>query len=74
MRPGTHCCGGQTCFQREEPRSWTVSGLPLLDRVRHLIGDPRLARQQRRRQAASDGERQHMSLVVDDVIAADDGK
>ncbi|NDK31727.1 RNA polymerase recycling motor ATPase HelR [Nesterenkonia haasae] len=58
-------------LQREEPRAWTVSDLPLLDAARQRIGDPEHARQERRRQAAINAEREQMSLVVDDLISAD---
>lgn len=58
-------------LQRAEPRAWTVSDLPILDGARQRIGDPEQVRQERRRQAAFEAEQEQMSLVVDDLIAAD---
>jgi hypothetical protein len=60
-------------LQREDPRAWTVSDLPLLDAARHRLGDPQASRRQRRHDAAVAAEREQMNRVVDDLIeVADD--
>jgi hypothetical protein len=60
-------------LQRDDPRAWTVSDLPLLDAARHRLGDPEAARRQRRQDAAAAAEREHMTRVIDDLIeVADD--
>lgn len=59
-------------LQRGDPQAWTVSDLPLLDAARQRLGDPKVARQRRRREAAVATERERMATVVDDLIAADD--
>ena len=58
-------------LQREQPRAWTVSDLPLLDAARQRIGDPGESRRRRRHEAAVAVERERMARVVDDLIAAD---
>ncbi|MBO4206998.1 RNA polymerase recycling motor ATPase HelR [Micromonospora echinofusca] len=58
-------------LQRPEARAWTVSDLPLLDAARQRLGDPEVARRQRRRAAAAAVERARMARVVDDLIEAD---
>ena len=58
-------------LQREQPRAWTVSDLPLLDAARQRIGDPGESRSRRRHEAAVAVERERMARVVDDLIAAD---
>jgi superfamily I DNA/RNA helicase len=57
-----------------DARAFTVSDLPLLDAARHRIGDPEANRVRRRRDAARAAERERMSLVIDDLIEADDGE
>jgi DNA helicase IV len=61
-------------LQRADPRDWTVSDLPLLDAARQRLGDPEVARQRRRREAAVAAERERMATVVDDLIATDDSE
>ena len=58
-------------LQRTDPHAWTVSDLPLLDAARQRLGDPKVALQRRRREAAVATERERMAAVVDDLIAAD---
>ncbi|WP_406601273.1 RNA polymerase recycling motor ATPase HelR [Micromonospora yasonensis] len=59
-------------LQREDARAWTVSDLPLLDAARQRLGDPEVARRERRAAAAVAAERERMTRVVDDLIATDD--
>jgi superfamily I DNA/RNA helicase len=59
-------------LQRGDAQAWTVSDLPLLDAARQRLGDPEVARQRRRREAAVATERKRMATVVDDLIATDD--
>ena len=61
-------------LQRQEPRAWTVSDLPLLDAARQRLGDPGASRRKRRQDAAATAERELMDRVVDDLIAADDSE
>ncbi|HET6673668.1 MAG TPA: RNA polymerase recycling motor ATPase HelR [Agromyces sp.] len=61
-------------LQREDPRAWTVSDLPLLDAARQLIGDHEASRRRRRQEAAVVAERERMADVVGDLIAADDSE
>ena len=61
-------------LQRVEPRVWTGLDLPLLDAARRRLGDPATERTQRRREAAEAEQRDRMSAVVADLIAADDGE
>ena len=61
-------------LQREDARAWTVSDLPLLDAARQRLGDPEASRRRRRQEAAVAAEREHMTRVVDDLIAADDSE
>ena len=64
-------------LQRPDPHAWTAADLPLLDAARQRLGDPDLARRRQRDQATLAAERQRMSLVVDELIAAhtyDDGE
>lgn len=59
-------------LQRRDPHAWTLSDLPLLDAARQRLGDPEAPRRRRRHEAALTAEREHMSRVVDHLIAADD--
>ncbi|HEY1644318.1 MAG TPA: RNA polymerase recycling motor ATPase HelR [Streptosporangiaceae bacterium] len=60
-------------LQRPDAQAWTVSDLPLLDAAQQLLGDPRLARRQRRHDAAVAAERERMDRVVSSLIeVADD--
>ena len=57
---------------RADGRAWTASDLPWLDAARFRIGDPDAARRERRREAALAVERERMSHVIDDLVAAED--
>lgn len=59
-------------LQREDPRAWTISDLPLLDAARQRVGDPETSRRRRRAEQAMADERRLRADVVDDLIAADD--
>jgi hypothetical protein len=61
-------------LQRGDARAWTVSDLPLLDAARQRLGDAEASRRGRRQQAAAATEREHMTRVVDDLIAGDDSE
>jgi DNA helicase IV len=61
-------------LQRRDARAWTVSDLPLLDAARQRLGDPEASRRRHRQEAAIAAEREHMTRVVDDLIAADDSE
>ncbi|MFD3695406.1 RNA polymerase recycling motor ATPase HelR [Streptomyces sp. NPDC058646] len=58
-------------LQREDPRAWTVSDLPLLDAARQRLGDPEASLRKRRRDASVAAERARMAHVIDSVIEAD---
>ncbi|SNQ48898.1 DNA helicase [Frankia canadensis] len=59
-------------LRRPHTHAWTEADLPLLDAARQRLGDPRAARRRRRRDAALAAERDHMTRVVDNLLAADD--
>ena len=59
-------------LQRDDPRAWTESDLPLLDAARRRLGDPAESRRRRRRGAQVAAEREYMSHVVDNLVAGDD--
>ncbi|MFC4145110.1 RNA polymerase recycling motor ATPase HelR [Micromonospora mangrovi] len=64
-------------LQRADPSAWTVSDLPFLDAARQRLGDPEASRRSRRHDAVVAVERERMSTVVDELIAAhtyDDGE
>ncbi len=61
-------------LQRQNPKAWTASDLPLLDAARQRLGDPEASRRVRRQNAALAAERELMDRVVDDLIAADDSE
>ena len=61
-------------LQREDTQAWTVSDLPLLDAARQRLGDPEASRRKRQHEAAVAAEREHMTSVVDELIAADDSE
>ena len=61
-------------LQRADANAWTVSDLPLLDAARQRLGDPQAARRNRQHEAAVTAQREHMTRVVDDLIAADDSE
>ena len=59
-------------LQREDAQAWTVSDLPLLDTARQRLGDPEASRRKRRHDASAAAERERMSGVIDNLLAADD--
>lgn len=61
-------------LQREDPRAWTLSDLPLLDAARLRVGDPEASRRKRRHEAAVAAQREEMAHVVDHLIATDDSE
>ncbi|MFJ2606530.1 RNA polymerase recycling motor ATPase HelR [Streptomyces sp. NPDC087425] len=60
-----------SALQRPEPQAWTVSDLPFLDAARQRLGDPDTARRQHRHNVAVAAERERMSGVIDNILAAD---
>lgn len=60
--------------QRNDPRAWTTSDLPLLDAARALIGDPEESRRRRERARALAEAREEMDRVVEHLIATDDSE
>jgi len=58
-------------LQRPDATAWTVSDLPLLDAARARLGDAAASGRRRRRETAVGDQREYMSRVVDDMIAAD---
>jgi hypothetical protein len=71
--PWLHADEAKT-LQRQDPRAWTTSDLPLLDAARQRLGDPEASRRKRRQDAALAAERELMDRVVDDLVAADDSE
>ena len=61
-------------LQRRDASAWTESDLPLLDAARQRLGDPQASRRRRRHQATVAAEREQMSMVVDNLVAADDSE
>ncbi|WP_019135349.1 RNA polymerase recycling motor ATPase HelR [Cellulomonas massiliensis] len=61
-------------LQRPDPHAWTEHDLPLLDAARRRLGDPAASRRRREREARTAAEREVMTRVVDDLIAADDSE
>ena len=61
-------------LQREHPRAWTLSDLPLLDAARQRLGDPAAARRRRRYESAAASARERMADVIDDLVAGDDSE
>jgi superfamily I DNA/RNA helicase len=59
-------------MQRPDPQAWTGADLPLLDRARQRLGDPRVSRRRRQQQAAAAADAEQMDEVVDYLIATDD--
>lgn len=57
-------------LQRDDPRAWTTSDLPLLDAARQRLGDPETARRKRRHEATLAAQRERMTQVVDNLIEA----
>ena len=63
-----------TRLRRDDPQAWTQSDLPLLDAARLRLGDAEASRRKRRQDAEVAAQREQMSQVVDDLIAADDSE
>jgi len=63
-----------TLLQRDDPRAWTVSDLPLLDAARRQLGDADAAARRQRHDAAVAADRSRIKDVVDDLIATDDSE
>jgi hypothetical protein len=61
-------------LQRPDAHAWTVSDLPYLDAARQRLGDPETSRRQRRQEAATAAQREQMTMVIDNMIAADDSE
>jgi hypothetical protein len=61
-------------LQRKNAQAWTLPDLPLLDAARHRLGDPETSRRKRRYEAEVAAQREQMSQVIDDLIAADDSE
>lgn len=59
---------------RPDATAWTTADLPLLDAARQRVGDPEASRRRHREEAALAAEREQMSRVVDELIAADDSE
>lgn len=57
-------------LQRGRPDAWTVSDLPLLDAARQRLGDPEAARRAQRHARTLAVQRERMTQVVDNLIAA----
>ncbi|GAB3158310.1 RNA polymerase recycling motor ATPase HelR [Micromonospora sonneratiae] len=58
-------------LQREDAQAWTVSDLPLLDAARQRIGDPEAFRRKLRQDASVAAQREQMTRVVEDLLAAE---
>lgn len=61
-------------LQRDDPRAWTTSDLPLLDAARQRLGDPDAGRERRRQEAEREARREEMADVVDTLIEHDDSE
>jgi hypothetical protein len=61
-------------LQRDDPRAWTTSDLPLLDAARQRLGDPGTGRQRRRQEAAREARREEMADVVSHLVEHDDSE
>ncbi|GAB2814097.1 RNA polymerase recycling motor ATPase HelR [Actinoallomurus bryophytorum] len=59
-------------LRREDAQAWTVSDLPLLDAARQRLGDPEAALRKRRNDASLAAEREHRSMVIDNLLEADE--
>ena len=58
-------------LQRDDPRAWTTSDLPLLDAARLRVGDPDASRRRQRAEAAAAAEREERNRVVEHLIETD---
>ncbi|MCF6742830.1 AAA family ATPase [Blastococcus sp. KM273128] len=61
-------------LQRSDPRAWTTADLPLLDAARVRLGDAGAVRRRQREEAVVARERERMSAVIDELVAADDSE
>lgn len=59
-------------LQRDDPKAWTLSDLPLLDAARLRLGDRDAARRARQRAAAQRAEEARMEEVVDELVRHDE--
>ncbi|GGU07696.1 HelD family protein [Nocardioides albus] len=59
-------------LQREDPKAWTESDLPLLDAAHRRIGDPDASRRRSAQKAAAAADRKAKAAVVSDLISHDD--
>ncbi|NOJ60691.1 RNA polymerase recycling motor ATPase HelR [Arthrobacter sp. 260] len=59
-------------LQRSDAKAWTLSDLPLLDAARQRIGTAATATLKRAHAKSIASEREQMSMVVDNLIRADD--
>jgi hypothetical protein len=59
-------------LHRAEGSPWTVADLPLLDAMRHRLGDPDAPGHRRRREAVLAADRAYMDDVVDYLLDTDD--
>ncbi|WP_438354916.1 RNA polymerase recycling motor ATPase HelR [Microbacterium sp. CJ88] len=66
--------GEVVALQRDDPRAWTTSDLPLLDAARQRIGDPQASRRRAARQAALATDRERKADLIADLIASDDSE
>ncbi|MEU3347531.1 RNA polymerase recycling motor ATPase HelR [Streptomyces sp. NPDC006700] len=57
-------------LQRPDAQAWTVSDLPLLDAARQRLGDAETSRRKARHAAVLAAQRERMTQVVDNLIAA----
>ncbi len=57
--------------QRDDPRAWTTSDLPLLDAARLRVGDPAASRRRQRAEAAAAAELEEKNRVVEHLIETD---
>ncbi|MGW0433656.1 RNA polymerase recycling motor ATPase HelR [Micromonospora sp. NPDC003197] len=58
-------------LQRADAQAWTVSDLPFLDAARQRLGDPEVSRRKLRHDASVATQREQMSRVVEDLLAAE---
>ena len=61
-------------LQRNQPRQWTSSDLPLLDAARYRLGDPNIIRHRQSRAAKTAQQHDRMKDVIGDLVASDDSE
>ena len=61
-------------LQRNQPRQWTSSDLPLLDAARYRLGDPNILRNRQSRAAKAAQQHDRMKDVIGDLVASDDSE